>query len=315
MNNQLGALSKEADGFKVVFNRVLNHSIETVWDAITNPDQLKIWFTDFEMEYKEGGQLTIWFRDADRTATHGQIVAIEPPHKFAWTWEGELAVWELRSEGDNKCHLTLTYTKLAEQYTVGASGGFHILLDRLAVVLAGRQEPYPFGTEEFSEESVAMKEAYANVAYIEFPELELYHPLKLTQVYKAPVAVVWEALTNKAQLKQWYFDFSADFKPEVGAEFEWSAGPPDGKQWLHRGKMTDVVTNEKLAYTWEYPGYTGKGKAIWQLTAVDESNTRLDFSWEIIVPFDPEEQALRRKNFVQGWTHIIHTSLVDFLAK
>src|SRR6187397_1397552 len=95
--NNPGVLVKEADGFKVIFERMLNHDIQIVWDAITNPEKLKMWFTDFEMEFKEGGDLKIKFRDAAKTVTTGKIITIQPPNKFAWTWEGELAVWALKS--------------------------------------------------------------------------------------------------------------------------------------------------------------------------------------------------------------------------
>ena len=35
----------------------------------------------------------------------------------------------------------------------------------------------------------------------------------------APVAKVWKAITDKDDMKQWYFDL-AEFKPEVGFEFQ-----------------------------------------------------------------------------------------------
>ena len=35
----------------------------------------------------------------------------------------------------------------------------------------------------------------------------------------APVSRVWKAITDKEDMKHWYFDF-AEFKPEVGFEFQ-----------------------------------------------------------------------------------------------
>ena len=34
----------------------------------------------------------------------------------------------------------------------------------------------------------------------------------------APASKVWKAITDKNEMKQWYFDL-AEFKPEVGFEF------------------------------------------------------------------------------------------------
>jgi len=35
------------------------------------------------------------------------------------------------------------------------------------------------------------------------------------RTYNAPIEKVWEATTNKDQMRQWYFEVS-DFKAEVG---------------------------------------------------------------------------------------------------
>lgn len=315
MNDILGKVTKESDGYKVVFERLLNHDIQTVWDAITNPEKLKIWFTDFEMKFKKGGKLKILFRDAAKTITHGEIISIEAPNKFVWTWEGELAVWELKSEGKNKCKLVFTYSKLGDRFAVGASAGFDTLLHRLELALGGRTEPYPFGTEENDPEQIEQRERYGSVVYKSFPELQVFHPYKLERTYPAPIAKVWAAITVRDQMKKWYFDFPENFKPEVGCEFDWYAGPPDGKQWLHRGKITEVVDGRKLAHTWEHPGYTGKAKVIWELSEISSTVTKLNFTFEILVPFDPKKEALQRKNFVEGWNHIIKTSLEEYLKK
>src|SRR5439155_7949388 len=38
------------------------------------------------------------------------------------------------------------------------------------------------------------------------------------RTFKAPVARVWQALTDVEQMRQWYFDLK-EFKPQVGLEF------------------------------------------------------------------------------------------------
>ena len=139
--------------------------------------------------------------------------------------------------------------------------------------------------------------------------------LVLEKIYNAPIHVVWKAITDREQLKQWYFDFSVDFKLEIGHQFDWYAGPPNGKQWLHRGKILEIVEGSKLVYTWEYPGYTGSSKVIWELRAIDNNTTKLIFTHIFTVPFDVKEEALSRKNFAEGWNYIINIGLVEFLKK
>jgi uncharacterized protein YndB with AHSA1/START domain len=137
--------------------------------------------------------------------------------------------------------------------------------------------------------------------------------LTLEKMYKAPVDKVWKAITDREQLKQWYFDFPEDFKLETGYQFDWHAGPPGGKQWLHRGKMMEIIESKKLVHTWEYPGYSGTSTVIWELIPMDKNTTKLIFTHQFNVPFDTKEEALRRENFAAGWNHIINTGLVEFL--
>jgi uncharacterized protein YndB with AHSA1/START domain len=137
--------------------------------------------------------------------------------------------------------------------------------------------------------------------------------IRLEKVYNAPLESVWKAITEKEQLRKWYFDFSEDWKLVPGHQFEWYAGPPDGNKWLHRGKMIEIITNKKLVHTWEYPGYKGISTITWELSPVDANTTRLNFTHEFTEPFDETVEALRRGNFVQGWNHIINTGLAGFL--
>lgn len=135
----------------------------------------------------------------------------------------------------------------------------------------------------------------------------------LERIYNAPILMVWQAITDREQLKQWYFDFSEDFKLEIGHQFDWYAGPPEGKQWHHRGKILEIVEGKKLTHTWEYPGYSGTSTVIWELVKIDNKTTKLIFTHLFSVPFDINIEALQRKNFLEGWNHILNNSLVEFL--
>ena len=78
----------------------------------------------------------------------------------------------------------------------------------------------------------------------------------IERVYNAPVNKVWKALTNKVQMKQWYFDIPA-FKPEVGFEFQFHGEGKTGEKFLHLCKITDAVENKILRHSWRYEGYEG----------------------------------------------------------
>lgn len=137
----------------------------------------------------------------------------------------------------------------------------------------------------------------------------------IEKTFAAPVATVWNAITNKDAMKQWYFAFGDDFKLEVGESFEWTATSPDCVDWLHKGTMLEIIVNKKLVHSWIYPGYKGSSVVSWELSAIDANNTKLILTHVFTEPFDETVEALHRKNFVEGWTYIINNSLAEYLNK
>lgn len=138
---------------------------------------------------------------------------------------------------------------------------------------------------------------------------------QIEKTYNAPVNMVWQAITDPAMMKEWYFDFAEDFKLETGAVFEWTAGDNESKQWLHRGKMIEIVPNEKLVHSWEYPGYSGSSVVSWNLSKIDDATTKVILTHEFTIPFDTTVDALKVENFEAGWTDIINNSLTAYLEK
>lgn len=39
---------------------------------------------------------------------------------------------------------------------------------------------------------------------------------KIEKNYTVPIDLVWQAITDRAMMKEWYFDFAEDFKLEPG---------------------------------------------------------------------------------------------------
>jgi uncharacterized protein YndB with AHSA1/START domain len=136
---------------------------------------------------------------------------------------------------------------------------------------------------------------------------------QIEKTYAVPIALVWQAITDKAMMKEWYFNFAEDFKLETGAVFEWKAGDTKDNQWLHRGKMLEIIPNQKLVHSWEYPGYSGS--SIWKLSKVDDDTTKVMLIHEFTIPFDSSIAELKKENFEMGWNHIINISLQEYLEK
>jgi uncharacterized protein YndB with AHSA1/START domain len=136
-------------------------------------------------------------------------------------------------------------------------------------------------------------------------------PFVIERTYDAPSDKVWEAITNKDKMKQWYFDLK-EFKPEVGFEFQFSGGTKE-HTYLHLCKITEVIAGKKLTHTWKYDGYPGESFVTFELFA-EGDKTRLKLTHAGLETF-PAEPDFKRENFVMGWTDIIGRSLKKYLEK
>lgn len=138
-----------------------------------------------------------------------------------------------------------------------------------------------------------------------------HQPIVIERKFNAPVAIVWKALTDKDEMKKWYFDLAA-FKAEVGFQFQFIGGPDGGIQYIHLCAITEVVPEQKLTYSWRYEGYEGISFVTFELKEQD-GGTLLILTHKGLESFPASNPDLAKGNFVEGWNHIIHTSLKGYL--
>ena len=140
---------------------------------------------------------------------------------------------------------------------------------------------------------------------------QLAEVVVVERTFNAPVARVWNALTDVEQMRAWYFDLK-EFKPEVGFQFEFTV-EHEGVKYHHLCEVTDVAPQKKLAYSWRYKGQPGDSLVTFELSAKGDK-TRLKLTHEALETF-PKTAAYARKNFETGWTQIIGSSLKQFVEK
>ena len=140
---------------------------------------------------------------------------------------------------------------------------------------------------------------------------ELAEPIVVERTYNAPVARVWQALTDVDQMRQWYFELK-EFKPEVGFAFEFVV-EHEGNSYHHLCKITEVIPEKKIAYTWRYKGEPGDSLVTFDLHPEGEK-TRLKLTHTGIETF-PRTPAYARKNFETGWNAILDSELRPFVEK
>ena len=136
-------------------------------------------------------------------------------------------------------------------------------------------------------------------------------PIVIERIYNAPVEKVWQALTDKKQMKEWYFDLE-EFKPQVGFEFRFYGQGHKGEQYLHLCRITEAVKNKKLAYTWKYEGFPGESLVTFELADAG-GKTKLTLTHSGLHTFPADNPDFAIESFNGGWTEIIGTSLKKFV--
>lgn len=131
------------------------------------------------------------------------------------------------------------------------------------------------------------------------------------KIYNAPIEKVWKAITDKDQMKHWYFDLD-EFKPEVGFQFEFTGQGLKGEQYLHLCEVTEVIPQKKLQYSWRYKGYEGNSHVTFELEDLN-GKTRLTLTHKGLESFPADNPDFARANFNAGWNELIGKSLQGFL--
>lgn len=136
------------------------------------------------------------------------------------------------------------------------------------------------------------------------------NPVVKEVVLNAPIVKVWKAITNKNDMKQWYFELET-FRPEVGFEFQFYGGK-DEKQYLHLCQVMEVIPGRKLAYAWRYDGNPGNSLVTFELFP-EGKNTKLRLTHQGLESFGTNNPDLAKENFVEGWNTIIGKSIKAFV--
>jgi uncharacterized protein YndB with AHSA1/START domain len=155
--HRLGAVERSGEEYEVVFERRLDHPIDSVWLALTEPAAIEKWLaTANEFELREGGAVELrWHKSEAEDGMRATITEIDPPRLLEWSGgpAGHPAAacrWELRPDG-NGCVLTFTSWVPVEEIERRAAedpekwsppsmlAGWHLHLGYLEDLLDGRR--------------------------------------------------------------------------------------------------------------------------------------------------------------------------------
>ena len=135
----------------------------------------------------------------------------------------------------------------------------------------------------------------------------------LEKLFDATIERVWEAITNKDEMKGWYFDLE-DFQPVVGFQFQFYGGHEEGIQYLHLCEVIEVIPQKKLTYSWRYAGYSGISFVTFDLN-MQGNQTLLKLTHRGIESFPAENPDFALHNFGEGWGELLNNRLRKHLEE
>lgn len=182
MNAQLGTVEETGGRHVLRYERRLEHPVERVWAALTQPDELRGWLAAAEeLDLREGGAISLrWLNVPDDTRewedkgveipedhdmnvlVRGTVTRLEPPHLVEYeTDQMGVMRWELRGDGAG-CALTFTNViELPDGHPPKQTlAGWHIHLDHLDEALAGQEIDWPNWTEKYMEQWEGIRARY-----------------------------------------------------------------------------------------------------------------------------------------------------------
>ncbi len=139
------AVLQERDGRPaLLFERVLAHSPERVWQALTTHDELFDWHpTPFELDPSPtapDGRIMFIPTPGAPEMPDGRVLEYDPPRLLVHTWGEDELRWELRPDGGG-CVLRLTHTFEDRFKAARDAAGWHLCLGALSSSLESNPRP------------------------------------------------------------------------------------------------------------------------------------------------------------------------------
>lgn len=134
--------------------------------------------------------------------------------------------------------------------------------------------------------------------------------IRIEQIFPFSKEVVWKAITDKTEIKEWYMDIQ-DYDPVVGKKIQFYES--DAQKYLHEIEFLEVIPQALIKHTWRHPNHSkGTSTVTWLLEEVP-GGARLSLIHEGTDQFADAGEGFSTGDFEFGWTGFIQMGLKLYL--
>lgn len=136
-------------------------------------------------------------------------------------------------------------------------------------------------------------------------------PIITVQTFQVSAEIVWNAITQLDEMRQWYFENIPNFEAKVGFKTQFIVKTKE-RVFLHNWNVTEVIPLQKISYQWTFNGYKGISCTHWEL--IDHGNvTTLKLTSEVLEDHPDNIPEFKRESGVGGWNYFIKERLFKYL--
>lgn len=130
----LAILEKVESGYRAIFERHLNHSVDQVWSMLTENEKLAAWFTELKVdELREGGYIK--FDMGDGTFEEMEILELKEQSVLEYTWGDDIVRFELEKELEGCKLVLIEKMNSITDHTPRDLAGWHVCLEVIKLLL------------------------------------------------------------------------------------------------------------------------------------------------------------------------------------
>lgn len=132
---------------------------------------------------------------------------------------------------------------------------------------------------------------------------ETNRTVTIERIYKAPLALVWEAWTNPEHIANWWGPkgmqtrvLEHEFK--VGGKWKYAMAMPDGNDFISEGTYSEIIPMKKIVTSADFKPMT-EGVELQILLEKDGKNTK--FTFKVIHPTEEYKIQQEKMGIYNGW--------------